>query len=136
MRLQRARWPPKQGPKVARTCAAFTKTEAAVKLEKAELDAEIEVLRSEGEAAAAEAQADVLEAVAQKSEEHHICRAALQGPEDRAQRTLSFALNQAPVQTGSHPEPPGQQGGEHLVFRTTTEVREERAQRTLNFVVI
>lgn len=72
-----------------------------MKLEKAELDAEIEVLRSEGEAAAAEAQADVLEAVAQKSEEHHIYVGPLcKGPKTALNARLALRLTKLQCKPG------------------------------------
>ncbi|XP_075530085.1 uncharacterized protein LOC142563417 [Dermacentor variabilis] len=133
----------------ARVQASLMKKEAAVKLEKAkheeqeknaaaeierkkvELDTELHVLQLDREAAAAEAQAEILEAaVDQHGGEHHICRTVEEASEDRAQRTFDYVLDQAHVRIGPRQQSQRHDGGEHYVFQNVDEAAEDHAPCT------
>ncbi|KAM7281667.1 uncharacterized protein ISCGN_006482 [Ixodes scapularis] len=108
----------------ARTRASFTRKEVAMKLErarleekekkaaaandrrKAELDAELQILQLEREAAAMEVQAEILQAAAeQHGGEHRSDRTISDVSEVRAQRTVDYVHNQAAVHNGSNERP-------------------------------
>ncbi|XP_042150458.1 uncharacterized protein LOC121838334 [Ixodes scapularis] len=108
----------------ARTRASFTRKEVAMKLErarleekeksaaaanerrKAELDAELQILQLEREAAAMEVQAEILQAAAeQHGGEHRSDRTISDVSEVRAQRTVDYVHNQAAVHDGSNELP-------------------------------
>ncbi|KAL1478870.1 hypothetical protein MTO96_052312 [Rhipicephalus appendiculatus] len=85
--------------------AAFSRREPAMRLEKARIDAELQILHQEREAAAAEAQANALEAaVVQDGGE----RSRLMPPTDPTSRTASYVIEQENlnVRRFQSPQPP------------------------------
>lgn len=82
----------------AKACLMYTEKEVRMRIEKAQLEASMEMLAIEKEIAVAEAKVAVLEAVIATNEERHSCKLPfISSPCDSAQRPQDYVKEQAKI---------------------------------------